>query len=130
MDDQPHVTERKQSCFRPLHSFTLRTLFVLVAVMAVGLAWLGVQVKWIHDRWEARRRYAGMHIAEVCAPWSIRIFGEHGIGVIGMPPWQTDAERKELQGLFPEARIEKGEFNWATEARSETIIDPPLHSCD
>jgi len=33
--------------------FSLRTLFVLVAVLGVFLGWLGVQVKWIRDRHEA-----------------------------------------------------------------------------
>jgi putative Ca2+/H+ antiporter (TMEM165/GDT1 family) len=35
MDDQPNVTQRKPSGFRPLHSFRLRTMFVVVMALAV-----------------------------------------------------------------------------------------------
>jgi hypothetical protein len=35
MDSQTHVTGRKSRSFRPLHSFSLRTLFVVVTLCAV-----------------------------------------------------------------------------------------------
>ena len=36
MDDQPNLTQRKQSRFRPLHSFSLQTLFVAMTLCAVA----------------------------------------------------------------------------------------------
>jgi|SRR6185295_1951728 len=65
--------------------YSLRTLFVLVAVVAAPLAWLGVQVKWIHDRQKLVHSVGIDHESEFymgfgsgCAPWSIRILGADG----------------------------------------------------
>ena len=38
MEDQPNVTRRKPSRFRPLHSFSLRTLFLAMTILAVQCA--------------------------------------------------------------------------------------------
>src|SRR6185295_15827611 len=40
MESQPHVTRRKRSRFRPLHSFSLRSLLVLIVVFAIPIAWI------------------------------------------------------------------------------------------
>ena len=50
MDHQPNVTRRKPSRFRPLHSFSLRTMFVAVTIMAAVCAcvaheWRTVQAR-------------------------------------------------------------------------------------
>lgn len=39
MEQQPHVTRRKRSRFRPLHSFNLRTLFAVVTIFGILLGW-------------------------------------------------------------------------------------------
>ena|ERR1051325_96907 len=99
---------------------SLKGLFVLVTLLGV-VCWLGVQVKWIHDRHEALERYYARNSVSIrrtwrgavsdlgpkeivaCepalparrAPWSIAILGETGVG--GLP--QDDPE---LARLFPE----------------------------
>jgi hypothetical protein len=45
MEDQPNVTRRKPSRFRPLHSFSLRTLLIFIAVVAIPCAWLGRKIE-------------------------------------------------------------------------------------
>ena len=50
MDNQPNVTRRKPSGFRPLHSFRLRTMFVGVTLAAVIFG-----AKHNYDAWQLRR---------------------------------------------------------------------------
>jgi len=85
---------------------SLRAFFALVTFAGV-VCWLGVQLKWIHDRHEALERYRAHHqdpfgvfdlrvvIGGHKAPWSIAILGERGVR--GLP--KDDAE---LARLFPE----------------------------
>ena len=40
MEDQPNVTRRKPSRFRPLHSFSLFTLFVVTLLVAIWAFWM------------------------------------------------------------------------------------------
>ncbi len=60
--------------------FGMRTLFLLVTIGSLVFGWFGVQVKWMHDRREARladttpRHYPGF----AYAPWSLRLLGEQG----------------------------------------------------
>src|SRR5689334_19564886 len=62
--------------------FSLRTLFVLVTLLSIFLGFVGVQIKWIHDRHTAEawvRRHHALGASSVVtapAPWSIRVFGE------------------------------------------------------
>ena len=104
---------------------SLRGLLVAVALVAAPLAWLGAQVKWIHDRHEARQWIRSRHGSEYPdgvkvpnnayrvvspAPWPIRIFGERGVWIIivlpGKMPPEEFANRVEfLRRLFPEAKV-------------------------
>lgn len=68
MDHQPNVTQRKPSGFRPLHSFSLRTLFVVVTALGV---WLGWNVNVARQRRDA-----------------LQLFREHG----GLIFWKGDVE--------------------------------------
>jgi hypothetical protein len=58
MEDQPNVTRRKPSRFRPLHSFSLRTLMILVVVVAVPCVWLGERSALL--RWQMEADNAAM----------------------------------------------------------------------
>jgi hypothetical protein len=111
--------------------FSLRTLFVLVTVLGVFLGWLGVQVKWIRDRREARacsEEWANAYVVRIGphtstalasyfqpstawnyrpAPWSLRLFGEPGVYSIDVPSWvdDRDEEVRRMKRLFPEAEV-------------------------
>jgi hypothetical protein len=93
--------------------FGLRTLFVLVAVASVFLAWLTVQLKWIQDRHAALHLTLRMGAAP--APWSIRILGEQGVDRIGVQylgDERADGARvRAIQLLFPEAHVELGDID-------------------
>lgn len=97
--------------------FTLRTLFVLLSAFGI---WLGVQVKWVQDRQDARKwikargyylehqnpddpRYKGPFYA----PLGIRLLGEHGVGkiYIDKPLAGREDEFERLKTLFPEAEV-------------------------
>jgi len=87
-------------------SFSLRTLFVVVAASGLFLAWLGVQVQWIRDRHEALSHYSvGTTVRPKKAPWSIRILGEAGAPVVVVKFSTSMDERERLRRLFPEAKV-------------------------
>jgi hypothetical protein len=96
----------------------------------MGLGWLGVQLKWAHDRREALRwiidprarqiaAEGGSRIpprkgeyfqdAAIDAPWPLRILGERGVKRLNVSqPWLTpDApySLRELRRLFPKAEV-------------------------
>jgi len=96
--------------------FTLRGMFVLVTILGVFFGWLGVQVKWIHER-RAARIWIAEHqpppqtsykmFSRKLLPWVLRLFGEQpvlSISVAVAPGEKDEAER--LQKLFPEADID------------------------
>ena len=101
--------------------FTLRGLFVVVTVLGVFLGWLGVQLKWIRDRHEALRWLDAHQVVSPRdwtnwpviyhgnPPWSLRMFGETGVGTIALgfeahPNDPFDVEQ--LKALFPEAYVD------------------------
>lgn len=73
--------------------FSLGTMFAAVTVLCI---WLGVQVKWIRDRSDAREwlkrhdcvvwgdewHVAGKRWIVRNAPWTIRIMGEPGVCMV------------------------------------------------
>lgn len=106
--------------------FSLGTMFLAVTVLCI---WLGVQVKWMRDRQEARKwlrdhacpfgigydpndPFMDEGPAEVPAPWPIRVFGEDGVAYIEVNPESApDVEStiapivQRMQKLFPEANV-------------------------
>jgi hypothetical protein len=111
MDDQPNVTQRKRLRFRPLHSFSLRTLFVVVTVFG---CWLGYQLNWIRQRHEA---ITAGHVPSdqdkiVPAPGLLWLFGERGHAYVFIRVADSDelttaeeADLKHIGELFPEADL-------------------------
>jgi len=90
MDDQPNVTRRKPSRFRPLHSFSLRTLFVVVTVLCL-LAWL---IHWV----EAQRQLAHAHLEG--AQWMASHGWEFDTGHMG-PLWPSNFVRSYFGTMEP-----------------------------
>src|SRR4029079_2873636 len=82
--------------FRP--HFSLRTLFVLVALASAPMAWTAYNFRWIQQR----RAFRDAHPQEPCsapyqAPWQLRILGEAGYEhqAIIVEQWYSE-EAKEL----------------------------------
>jgi len=109
--------------------FSLRTLFVVVTILGAFLGWLGVQVRWIHDRRQALEWILPYHARQLAAesgslppplkgsvshagmtaPWSLRILGEKGIERLEVDQdWlgaNTPYSLAKLRLLFPEAKV-------------------------
>lgn len=82
-------------------SYSLRTLFVVVTLVAI---WLGWSVNWIRQRHEYLEQ-AYSHGSGVPAPMVLRLLGESGSPVIVPQGDATDAEMDYAAKLFPEAEI-------------------------
>ena len=104
-------------------------MFVVVTVLGAFLGWLGVQLKWIHNRREAlvwivplRARqiaaetmgilppHKGSYItADAKAPWSLRLFGERGVERLELDRSfltpDTGYSLEAFSQLFPEAEV-------------------------
>jgi hypothetical protein len=99
--------------------FSLRTRFVLIALISIPLSWAAYQVNWIRQRNDARRWIASMNgqvwrdypigqssFAVTESPWPIRLFGEESVFAIEVSvPDAREQHKQELQSLFPESKI-------------------------
>jgi hypothetical protein len=101
---------------RRWYQFSLRTIFVLVFVVSIPLAWVGYSLNWIRQRQEYRKRYyTGMgmggtvsEITGVRAPGGLWLFGESGYFEMN---WSGDPKnKKECQRLFPESKLSEASF--------------------
>ena len=84
--------------------FRLRTMFVLLTVLAVSLGWVGVQLKWIRERHEVMSRSGDRThgwLGTASAPWGLRMFGEQGREKVFAPA----SELERMQALFPESEV-------------------------
>jgi hypothetical protein len=86
-----------------LPRYTLRKLFVLVALVSVTMGWVAYQLNWIRQRHVFINRYSIWPESPFLGgtpPWPLGLFGETGIyGLCGFPLEATD----EAKQLFPEA---------------------------
>jgi hypothetical protein len=90
-------------------AFRLRTLFVMVAVLSVPLAWAGYSLNWIRERQHLLRADGvrfDVSSGDICnpAPWAPRglwLFGERPVCEIYVPIEQGETASR----LFPEANI-------------------------
>lgn len=96
--------------------FSLRTVFVVVTVLAVFLGWLVFQLNWIEQRRQAvADGTVDMRIIHTFehtprrVPWTLRLFGEHEIDAdaLLLPPTATEADVARVRGLFPEAYVDR-----------------------
>jgi hypothetical protein len=94
--------------FRP--RFSLRTLFVLVAIASVPMGWVAYQLNWIRQRHEFLMDPTMFGIGgtselyQASAPWQLSLFGEKGEGIV----WTTESRKSEAAAMFPEAHIHVG----------------------
>jgi len=93
---------------RRWYQFSLRTMFVLVFLMSMPLAWVGYQLKWIRQRQGFAKRFDGFRQArhsqddtQPPAPCWLGYFGEEGATRIYCP----SAYVREAKALFPESQI-------------------------
>src|SRR5262245_27784228 len=87
--------------------FTLRTLFVLVALASIPLGSCTYQLNWIRERRSfIQNETAGNWRFDEArpfspAPWSLRLFGERG----AKEAWVYRDDKERATRLFPEAKI-------------------------
>ena len=89
---------------RRWYQFSLRTMFVLVFVVSVPLAWVGYSLSWIrqrHEALDARLVYDFSDSATTTAPGGLWLFGEQGVIGILCSPENAELARR----LFPESSI-------------------------
>jgi hypothetical protein len=98
-----------------LPRFSLRTVFVAIALLSIPMGWMAYQLNWIRQRHaaldsEEENKFpvfvGGFSLTPTPAPWQLRIFGEQGVGDILMVNANKWPELKQkLANLFPEAKI-------------------------
>ena len=87
--------------------------------------WLGVQLKWVRDRQEAREKVQWLpaQVPSVYptpnSPWSLRVLGERPVSFIRLSVADTSQIEK-YRRLFPEAQI-----SYPSSPRSNMTL-PPL----
>ena len=98
-------------------AFRLRTLFVVVAVLALPLGWVAysldrirqrhvvMETEWRHARWCDWTPEEQPMAYTISAPWQLRLFGELGAWRIWLSPADSIEKFKEICGLFPEAEV-------------------------
>ena len=121
------MTEKSK---RRWFSFSLRAMFVVVTLVCMAIGWLGVQIKWIHNRHQALQWLVPLHARQLAAasgsllpskkgayvshsgikaPWSLEVMGELGIERIEVDPACLNKDAPftlhELRSLFPEADV-------------------------
>src|SRR4051812_21088207 len=104
MNDKPQPRRR-------WYQFSLRTMFVVVFVVSIPLAWVGYQLNWIRERRSAlsytdqTKAIPDPFALPVPAPGWLWLFGEQGREIIGCRE-HTTMTAAELQRLFPESEIQ------------------------
>jgi len=101
--------------------FSLRTLFVVVTVIA---CWLGWSLNWMRDRAEARawiQEHGYLVPRElvprpVAAPWGLRLFREQGEFSVGIEAQKVPVNElkplaRKLQRLFPESFVQIRDYD-------------------
>jgi hypothetical protein len=93
--------------------FSLRVLFVAVAILSLPLGWTAYQLKWIRERHSffLKEQPDGAPMGQIpqppnapqppIAPWSLRLFGEHGVKEL----WVFREDKERARRLFPEAKV-------------------------
>ena len=85
--------------------FSLSTLFVIVLLASLPVAWSAYQLNWIRQRYEflAERQQGAMPPSSwKLPPWSLRLFGERSPDTIFLIKEQDVAE---ADSLFPEVLL-------------------------
>jgi len=103
-----------------LPRFSLRLLFVIIALSSCMGAWVGHQLNWIRQRRDAREDDLVRPLLEstvsllgapyMQAPWPLELFGVEpaGVPILYVRDTATDEELARVRGLFPETEV----FRW------------------
>ena len=89
-------------------SFDLRTLFVMVMVLAIPLAWLHRQKQWALARDAFRQNSSDdsyWKSDDFGPPFPLSIFGTRGVSSIWLPGGTSAEEIGRAKELFPESKI-------------------------
>ena len=113
---------------RPWFRFSLRTLFVLTTLVALGLGWLAYQMAWVQKR-RSGREWINAHLlrgsvrsqveSEAEFPWPLWLLGDEPLDQIlsvrarfeewdDLPGFRR--QLLQIQGLFPEAQIVEDDY--------------------
>ena len=87
---------------------SLKTLFVLIALVTIPIGWIAHQLNWIRERhaflnrpnWQAMQPPVPPH-SRPQAPWSLQLFGESPQDVLAV----HEPDHNRAEELFPEAII-------------------------
>jgi len=93
--------------------FSLRTMFVVVTLVAVFLAWLGWELSYIRERkaWLRQNDFYGLvtgvtvwkgSSGKAQIPWWRTMLGDEAVGVIQFPAHWPDEQCDHAMQLFPE----------------------------
>jgi hypothetical protein len=86
--------------------FSLRTMFVVVTLVSIPLAWVGYSLNWKRQRQEALRTHAVFvdpYSAEFTqAPTGLWLFEDHGWKVLMLI---DNVREQEMRRLFPESEF-------------------------
>ncbi len=88
-----------------LPRFSLRTLLILVALVAIPMSWVAYQLNWIRQRHEFLQREGVVSKTinmDRPFPWGLRLLGEQKQYLLDVP--QDDGFQNVLK-LFPEAVV-------------------------
>jgi hypothetical protein len=101
-------------------AFRLRTVFVVVVLLSLPLAWVAYSLNWIRERHfvlihkdgAAMEMKPGLWLADKpngpnSSPGGLWLFGEKGILMITLYPEEPDAEVDRVKKLFPEADVSR-----------------------
>jgi hypothetical protein len=103
---------------KPRFQFRLRTLMIVVTLLAVVCGYVGWPAKIVRERrdvvethetrtsWDIR---PARSLSRRRAPWPLRWFGEEGFAAIYVNDNESDDEIENLKRLFPEAEIWRGQ---------------------
>jgi hypothetical protein len=94
--------------------FSLRTLFVVMTLIAITTAWVVYQLNWIRER-RVARNWAIKHGVEyyyengdpIKMSWFFQLAGEEGISgmTVRMYEGEDDKMLKELIRVYPECKV-------------------------
>ncbi len=98
--------------------YSLRTLFVVMAVVGTAMGWAWQQIKWIHERREViNDRNVVLHAVydDDRLPWPLWLVLEDGWSQINCAADLPPHRKAQLMRLFPEANLVEGPWTWPSE---------------